>query len=330
MSHTTQNANVRGAAYALTGFAIFSTHDVFIKFLGGFYAPFQIIFFFTLFQFPVITLMLMRDPTDGNLIPKHPWLVLLRTALAVITAACVFYAFSVLPMAQTYAIIFASPLLITLLAIPVLGEQVGWRRSLAIFVGLIGVIVVLNPGTTAFSAGHLAALFGAGCSAGAAVIMRKIGSEERSAVLLLYPMMANFILMGCMMPFVYQPMPLYHLIGTALVAIFGFVAAMFHIMAYRTASAGVVAPMQYSQIIWAVIFGYFFFNETADWNTAVGSVIIIASGVYIVFREETKSVPGKSPVLNTRSRFVPGTMPRISQLSGLIKNGVQAARKNGS
>src|SRR3954447_19806571 len=119
-------SNARAATFALTAFGIYSTHDVVVKFLGGVYSPFQIIFFSTLFGFPIVTIMLMRDTTDGNLRPRHPWWTALRTGAAVLSTALVFYAFSTLPLAQTYAIIFAAPLLITILSVPILGETVGW------------------------------------------------------------------------------------------------------------------------------------------------------------------------------------------------------------
>ena len=127
------------ALFALTAFAVYSSHDVVVKFLGGSYSPVQIVFFANLFGFPIVTLMLMRDRVDGNLRPRHPWWTLIRTVAAVASTTCVFYAFSVLPMAQTYALIFAAPLIITILAIPILGETVGLRRTVAVAVGLRGI-----------------------------------------------------------------------------------------------------------------------------------------------------------------------------------------------
>jgi len=212
------SSNLRGALLALVAFAVFATHDVLIKYLGGSYSPFQIVFFSVLFGFPFVTVLLLRDQTEANLLPTHPWWSLARTLASVVTAFTVFYAFSVLPLAQTYAILFAAPLLITVLAIPLLGEKVGWRRGLAVLVGLAGVIVVLRPGETDLSLGHLAALVGAVSSALASVIVRKIGREERSVVLILYPMVANFVLMGAALPFVYQPMPLLDLGAQAVIA----------------------------------------------------------------------------------------------------------------
>lgn len=311
--------NARGAAMALAAFAIYSTHDVVVKSLGGSYSPFQIVFFANLFGFPVVTVMMMRDRSEGNLRPRHPWWTALRVVAATTSTTLAFYAFSVLPMAQTYALIFAAPLLITMLAVPVLGETVGWRRSLAVSVGLLGVLVVLRPGSTELELGHAAAVGAAVFSAIGAVVMRKIGHEERSAVMLLYPMMANFLVMACAMPFVYHPMPVLHLGGLGLMAVLGFVGGLCIIGAYRLGSAVVVAPMQYSQILWAVVYGYAFFGETPDTATALGATIIILSGIYVVFREDTPHVSRNRPVQQVQSRHVSGTYPRISSLRRLLR-----------
>jgi S-adenosylmethionine uptake transporter len=294
---------------------------VVVKFLGEKeYSPIQIIFFSVLLGFPLVTLMLMRDRTDGNLRPRHPWWTALRTFSAVITGVSAFYAFSVLPLAQTYAILFAAPLLITLLAIPILGEKVGIRRGLAVVAGLIGVLIVLRPGGADLGLGHVAALAAAVFSSLASVIVRKIGSEERSVVLLLYPMVANFIVLGCALPFVYKPMPIEHLGMIGIIALFGFVAMLLIIAAYRSAEAVIVAPMQYSQMIWATVFGLLIFEETPDRFTLVGAGVIIASGIYIVLREARTKASRTTPVLRTQSRHETGTLPRVSTLMGRTGN----------
>ena len=98
--------NAKGALLALLTFGVYSTHDVIVKFLGADYSPFQIVFFSVLLSFPLVSLMLIRDTTPGHLRPIHPWWTALRTLSAVITGVAAFYAFSVLPLAETYAIIF--------------------------------------------------------------------------------------------------------------------------------------------------------------------------------------------------------------------------------
>jgi len=309
--------NAKGALLALLAFAIFATHDVVIKVLGGIYSPIQIVFFSVLLSFPLATLMLMRDSQPDTLIPRHPGWLALRTIAAVITAVSAFYAFSVLPLAQTYAIIFATPLLITILAIPILGETVRLRRWMAVLVGLVGVLIVLQPGAQELTLGHAAALATAIGGAVASVVVRKIGADERPVVILLYPMVANFVLMAAFLPFVYVPMPIEHIGLLAIVAVFAWTAGRLIISAYMAGEAAVIAPMQYSQIIWATIFGYLFFDETLNTPTIIGAGVIIASGVYIVLRESRSDASDNTPVLRSRSRPETGTSPRASLIMRL-------------
>ena len=302
--------SAKGTLIALLAFGVFATHDALIKQLGGTYTSFQIIFYAVLFGFPLTTLMLVQDKTSDTLIPHQPFWSFLRTGAVVVSSTGAFYAFSVLPLAQVYAILFATPLLITALSVPILGETVRLRRWLAVAVGLFGVLVVLDPGGLELSLGHLAAVVAATGSALASVIVRKIGRDERLVVLLIYPMLGQFLLMALFMPFVYKPMEAIDLALVAMVAIFGHVAMRLIIRAYRMAEASMVAPMQYSQILWATLFGALFFNEWPGMNVAVGAAIVIASGLYILFRESSGSSANR-PVTATKSRVVPGTHPRI-------------------
>jgi len=321
----TGNTNLRGVIFALVAFAVFATHDVVIKYLGGSYSPFQIVFFSVLFGFPFITFLLMRDATEGNLIPRHPWWTMARSVASVVTGVCAFYAFSTLPLTQTYAILFAGPLVITVLSIPILGETVGWRRGLAVLVGLGGVMVVLQPGAEALELGHIAALVAAFTGGFASIVVRKIGREERSATLILYPMMANFVVMGAALPFVYEPMPMVDIAASAVVAAMALVGTSCLIYAYRFGQAVIVAPMQYSQIIWAAFFGFIFFDEDFDMATLIGSAIIIASGIYIVLREDRGGRSSTTPVLRTRSRTGMQDGPRVSNFLADHLRGPQGA-----
>lgn len=313
MSQTPKNLNVKAVLYGLAAFGIYASHDVIVKILGSSYSPIQIVFFSVVFAFPLAMLFLLRDKTAGTLIPVHPWWMAARTVAAVITGFSAFYAFSVLPLAQVYAILFATPIIITVLAIPVLGEPVRLQRWVAVIIGLCGVLIVLRPGQQELGLGHLAALISALCGGFASIVVRKIGREERSVVIMLYPMMANFIVMASLLPLVYVPMPLPDLGKTALIALLGWTAGRFLIRAYSTGEAVVVAPMQYSQILWATLYGVFFFDEVPDLFTLAGSAIIIASGLFIVLRE-SRAPGSERPVLSTRSRPETGTTPRVSSL----------------
>jgi S-adenosylmethionine uptake transporter len=318
----------QGMAIGLAAFAVYATHDAAIKHLGETYSPFQIVFFVVLFSFPTVTLMLVSDKTAANLRPRVPVLTAIRTAAVVVGGFCAFYAFAVLPLAEIYAVLFAAPILITILSVPILGEVVRTHRWIAVVIGLIGVMIVLRPGTAALGLGHLAAFVSAFCTALTSVVMRKLGGRERREVLLLYPLLANFVVMLCILPFVYLPMPfadLALLLGVSLLAV---LAMTLMIRAYTLADAALVAPMQYSQIIWAAIFGWVFFNETSDLMTFVGAGIIIASGIYIVLRESGAAVSLNKPVLRALSRRPEmGGAPRISVANPQVQHDVEHGRE---
>ncbi len=313
------HANLSGALLSLAAFALYASNDVIVKFLGSNagYHPFQTIFFSGLMAFPLMTIVMMSDKSDGNLRPRMPGWTAARSVLTVLGGVTGFYAFSVLPLSEAYPIFFAMPMLVTLMAIPLLGERVGLHRGMAVVVGLIGVVIVVRPGSASFGLGHVAALAAATIGAMNSVIVRKTGKAERSAVIMLYPMIASFMVSGLALPFVYQPMPLSHLGLLAAMAVLGLAASLLVIMAYRRAPAVIVAPMQYSQIIWASIFGWVFFNESHDLITMLGTGIIIASGIYIVLREDKPLVSRNRPVLETPNRpgFGPSTWVRSSDRS---------------
>ncbi|MQQ10408.1 EamA family transporter [Epibacterium sp. SM1979] len=297
-------SNTRAAIFALIAYGIFSTHDVIVKFVSETQSAFQIVFFSSLLSFPLLTLMMVGDKTIGNLRPKYPGWTVLRSLIIPFIPASAFYAFSVLPLAQAYALLFATPLLITLLSIPVLKERVGVQRLAAVGVGFIGVLVVLRPGGTELGLGHAAALLAALGNATQSVILRKVSNEERAIVLMLYPMLGTVALMGLTLPFVYVPLEAAELGGLAVVALFGFCATLLVVKAYTIGEAATVAPMQYSQIIWATLYGSLLFGEDVDAMTLTGAAIIIASGIFIVLREARGGRSDNTPVLNTRSRAV--------------------------
>ena len=222
-------------------------------------------------------------------------------------------------MAQTYALIFAAPLLITILAIPILGETVGWHRQARRRRRAGRRDRGAAPRGDRPAAGHIAALTAAVFSAIAAVVVRKIGHEERSAVLLLYPMVANFLIMGCALPFVYREMPAVDLGGLMLMACLGFLGgALPHLrLPRRQRRGGRTDAVLADPLGRALRIGVL--RRAPDWSTAIGAAIIILSGIYVVLREDRGGSSKSRPVLETRSRFVTGTYPRISSVFRLFR-----------
>jgi S-adenosylmethionine uptake transporter len=297
-----------GPLLALLGFALYAVHDVLVKLLGPTISVVQIVFFAALFSFPLVALMLMADPAPGTLRARHPVWVGLRSFGVVASGALGFYAFTMIPFAQAYAMLFAAPLLVTVLSVPVLGEAVGWRRWMAVVVGLAGVLVVLRPGLAEVTLGHVAGLASAFCTALVALSSRKIGRAERAGVLLLWPLVGVIVVMGAAMPWVYRPMTGLELAMTGGIAVLGFTAMLCMITAYRRAEASIVAPMQYSQMLWAVFWGALVFAEWPDGWTLAGAALIIGSGLYIVLRESAVGPASARPVQQAEPRPVLGPL----------------------
>jgi len=303
------SAIFRGIGFSLVGYAIFSLHDALIKSITG-VPVFQIVFFAVLFSFVPFVFMLAFSAKEISLRPRLPGLVALRCLFTVGSLMCVFYAFNTLPMTQVYSLLFSAPVLITLLSIFVLGEKVKMIRWIAILLGLSGILIVLRPGDVDLSLGHLAALAAAACVAFTSVITRKIGAREHSVTLLLYPMLANVIVSGALVMLVYQPMPgdaLLKICGIGLLSVIG---QMLMINAYRSCEAQYIAPMQYSQMLWAIAYGALIFNESIDRNVVLGSTIIVISGLLFIWRELVASVT--QPVLRTRNLRATGGPQAVS------------------
>ncbi|WP_065334638.1 DMT family transporter [Tritonibacter mobilis] len=307
--------NIKAAILALLAYGIFSTHDVVVKYVSAEVSAFQIVFFSSLLSFPLLTLMMVRDATPGTLRPNRPGWIALRSLAMAIIPACAFYAFSVLPLAQTYALLFATPFLITILSIPLLGEKVGLPRMAAVIAGFIGVLVVLRPGETELGLGHAAALLAAFGNAFQSVILRKLRHVERRVVLMLFPILTTVVVMGVALPFVYVPLTGAQMGGLVIISAFGFCATLLLVYSYSLGESAVVAPMQYSQMIWAILFGVFLFQENVDLLTILGAGIIIASGVFIVLREARGGRSSTTPVLKSRSRPVLSSGFGLSWLS---------------
>jgi len=279
---------VRGLIFSLAGYAAYSSHDALVKALSD-YSVFQILFFAMLFTYVPFSLTRIVSSKPLSLRPLNPKLVLLRSVLSVMSLAFAFSAFVSLPLVDVYVILFCTPLLISVLAIVFLGERIAIIRWLLILIGLLGVIVVLRPSFASIQLGHGFALSASFCSAIAAIIARKIGGQENMATMILFPLIATILFTGCALYFVYKPMPLEHLGMMFLIGALGLVGQFCILSGFRLAPAAYIAPMQYSQITWAMLFGYFFFNESVDQWVIIGSAITVLSGVAMILRERNVS-----------------------------------------
>ena len=273
-----------GALLGLAAFGLYALYDITIKFFGGVLNPMQVLFCAGAFALPLILGQLVLTGQARTLKPVLPRWTAARIAVTLLNGTLGAYAFSVLPLAEAYAVFFLMPLLISALAVPLLGEPMDLPRSAAIFAGLIGVVVALRPGEAELGLGHLAALSAATMGALNYVIIRKTSGVEQPGVILLYPTIALVVATGMAMPWLWVPMTPGQIGLTFLMAVELFLGGYAIVAAYRRAPAIVVAPMQYSQIFWAAVLGWLLFGEVIGLATALGIAIIIASGMVLLAR----------------------------------------------
>lgn len=198
-----------------------------------------------------------------------------------------FLALLTLQLAETMSIFFFAPVVITMLAGPLLGERVGWRRWLAVSVGFAGMLVIVRPGFGAFGIGHVYALTSMLSYCFYVVMTRSMSATESPASLIFYSALAPVALLGPAVPYTAsQPVDLWHLVILLSLGFYGGFGHWLLIRAYRQATTAALAPYPYLQMVWMVAFGYLIFDQFPDLWTIVGATIIVSSGLYIIYREQ--------------------------------------------
>jgi S-adenosylmethionine uptake transporter len=279
----------RGIAFAVLAFAIFSCADAAVKWLSATHSIFQIIFLSTVFAFVPVAALVVREGGMSALRPRHPGLVALRALLLAADMVFVFFAFTRLPLADAYTMLFTTPMLVTALSVPLLGERVGWRRWTAVAVGFGGVLIVLRPGFAELDLGHFAALGSSLLFALSLIVARRIGGCETGSTLLVSMMAALLAVSAPVLPAVYVASSAADLAVLAAIGLFMGLGHLGLIQALRLAPSAVVAPFHYSQIVWAVVFGFLLFGDRPNAWVIGGSAVIIASGLYILWRETLRA-----------------------------------------
>ena len=277
----------------LCAVVLFVIMGAFVKAASVEVPPGQAVFFRSLCALPVIVLWLAsrRELTTGlrTLNPKGH---VLRGVVGVSAMSMSFAGLAILPLSEVKAIQYAVPIFVVILAALMLGEKIRKIRATAVTMGLVGVLIILWPRLTVFSdadpalaIGALLVLGGSFCAALAQVLVRKmVATEHPAAIVFWFSVTASLIALlsapfGWVVP---STATLWFLIGAGLV---GGLAQIFGTNAYKFGETGIVAPFDYASILFAVAIGYAFFGETPTPQMILGSAIVIAAGVLIIFRE---------------------------------------------
>ncbi len=291
---------VKGILLAFACFAAYAISDAFVKSLHGSLPPYESVFFGGVMG--LAALPFIRDKGDrwrDALHAQRPALWWIRAVTGAVGNICSVTAFTLLPMAEVFALIFLMPIFVTMLSVLLLKEHVGWRRWLAVVAGFVGVLVVLRPGFRVLGLGHFAAILCGLTAALSVVALRMAGAHEKRLSLygagVIGPIVAGGVLM--LPHFVWPDLQQWWLLaGYGLLAALAGVLLMY---ATLLAPAARVAPTQYSQMLWAIGFGYWLFGDHLDWPMLVGIAIILGAGLFTFVRENqvTSWWKRKTPVL---------------------------------
>lgn len=226
---------------------------------------------------------------------SRPSLQLLRGTALVASSLLFIGGLVFLPIAEATATAFVSPLFVTTLSVIFLGEIVGVRRWAATVVGLIGVLVIVRPGTSAFHPATILPILSALAWAMTIVITRKISGSDRVITTMCYAAVVGFALLSLVVPFWWvtpTPKQLAVAVGIGLTSTMGHWVV---VMAFRHADASVLAPFSYTHLLWVTLLGYWLFGDVPDAWTLSGAAIIIASGIYTAQRERSRRLKPAEP-----------------------------------
>lgn len=235
------------------------------------------------YAFNLLALWLLLRLRGQSLVPSRRLPLQLARGLAMVLAtATMFVSLSFLPMAETYAVGFTSPLLVALLAGPVLGERVDpWRWAAAIG-GFLGVLVVLRPGSGVFGAEALAPLAMAFCFALYQLATRVLGRFDPPETTMFHSAWIGTVVVLPLLPAVWQMPDLRQLALMSLMGVLGLASHLCMIRAFALAPASLISPLIYSQMVWAVAFGWLVFGDLPDLWTVSGALVVAASGLLLL------------------------------------------------
>lgn len=277
-----------GIGLMLAAMFAFSLNDVMGKWLVATYGVAQLLLIRSIAGGLMLAPAIYRTGIKTILFPERRGLHILRALCSTAEVAFFYWAVIYLPLADAVAFYLAGPIFVTLLAVVLLKEQVGWRRWLAVIVGFIGVVIAVNPTGEGMGWPALIAITGTILFALMNVFTRMLaGSNE---VTLVTWQAGSALLFGLVVaPFRWVETPLLDFL--ALMAL-GVVATLAHMgvnRSLRYAPAAVVVPYQYSLIVWAVLFGVIFFGDWPKTHVLIGAAIIVAAGIYIFMREQARA-----------------------------------------
>jgi len=286
-------SNVKGFSIftVCSGIFCISTMDAVAKWLGEFYPVTQLVFVRNLFAVPAIFILALATGGLHKLRPVNIWVHLVRGVLALVATGSFFMGLRYMPLASAWTIAFAGPLFVTAITPLMLKEAVGVWRWCAVIVGFGGVVVVLRPGGQMFQWAALLPLLTAVSEGTLLVMARRYAESEDFAAMVASTFLVPLLITGLVMPFVWiEPAPV-HWPAFFTLGVLGGAAVTFLTLAYRMAEASILAPFDYTALIWTLIWGWIIWREWPDATTWLGGAVLVAAGLFILYRETLRRPP---------------------------------------
>lgn len=293
------NARLIGIALMCGATVFFTGIDTSAKYLNQYMDTVQVVWARYLGAFLVGCLFVNPISVPGLTRTMRPWLQLGRSVLLLLSTILNVFALRYLQLDETMSILFATPLLVALLSIPILGETIGPRRWAAIIVGFIGILIITRPGLGHMHPAAFLTVVGTFCFALYNISTRILSETDSSGTTLFYSNLFGAVVMSLAVPVVWTwPKDLFQIGILVLMGACGAIGHYLLILAHRLAPASILAPFIYTQLIWVTVSGYLVFGDLPNHWTLVGAIIVVASGLYLLYRE--RKVRGEAgPVAST-------------------------------
>ncbi|MCB8976489.1 MAG: DMT family transporter [Ardenticatenaceae bacterium] len=310
------SANVKGIGFLVAAVFVISIQNIAVKWIGGDYSALQIVTFRSLLALPFTVLFFRYEGGRGLPATKLPWLEFVRGLFLFLSYTTFMMGLAALPLAQIEAIRFSGPLMITFLSVVMLGEQVGPRRWVALVIGFLGVLLIVQPGSASFNIGSLFVLISVLFYALVAIITRKLKAEDSSATMAYFSSLVYLVAALLLVPlpalvgdmpnahpsiaFLIRPWSMPTLLDGLIMAGLGLIWAIWMYLlsrAYSLAQASVAAPFEYVSLPINILWGFLIWREIPTWLTLAGAALTLGSGMYVLYRErKERELPSPTPV----------------------------------
>lgn len=261
--------------------------DTVSKYLAQTYPVTQVVWARYVFQ-AILVLVVLAPRLTALSRTGRMGMQLLRSGILLLASLFFVLGLREVPLADASAILFLAPLIVTLLSVPLLGEKVGLRRWMAVLIGLAGALAIVRPGAGVFQTAALFPVLTAVLYAFYMLSTRHLSRTDSALTTLIYTASVGAIVMTVAVPFVWQPPDPGAWILMVLLGSLGGLCHFAIILAFQAAPAPVVAPFEYSRLIWATLLGFVVFRDLPDSWTVFGAILIVGSGAYVYSRERNR------------------------------------------